>query len=74
MNDEPGHPADRPSEDVWVVLGMIRDALEESLPPGWVRPAGETPNVVSAEVDVLVAAIHLMAKAIPPERLNDRIV
>ena len=61
-------------DEVWEALGLIRDALEEVLPPGWLRPATETAHVVSAEVDALIAAIHEMAIAIPDEELIARVV
>ena len=73
MSNEQGQ-ADRSSEEAWRVLGEIREALEQVLPPGWVRPSDETPRLLSAEVDTLVAAIRSMAKVIPPDALTDRIV
>lgn len=62
------------SEEAWAVLRAIRDALEERLPPGWMRPSAELPASVAAELNAVIAAIEAMAEAIPPERLTERIV
>jgi hypothetical protein len=74
MSSNTGDEAAGTSPDVWEALGMIRSALEDALPPGWLRPADETPHVVSAEVEAIIAAIREMAIVIPPEDLVDRIV
>ncbi|MCB8878268.1 hypothetical protein [Acidisoma silvae] len=68
-----GEP-DKSPDEVWEVLGLIRNALEGALPPGWIRPADETPRVVSAEVEAIIMAIHEMAIVIPAEELVDRAV
>lgn len=74
MTGEPEHHADRSSDQVWDALALIRETLEELLPPGWVRPAEETPRTVSAELAAIEAAIRAMAAVIPPERLTERLV
>lgn len=66
--------ADGSLDEAWRVLAEIREALEEVLPPGWLRPSDEMPHLLSAETDALIAAIQAMAKVIPPEALSDRIV
>ncbi|MCB8884011.1 hypothetical protein ACELLULO517_27495 [Acidisoma cellulosilytica] len=72
-SDSEGEPG-RSSDEAWEALGMIRSALEDVLPPGWLRPADETAHVVSAEVEAIIAAIHEMAIVIPAEDLVDRVV
>jgi hypothetical protein len=74
MSGEPGYRADQSPQEVWDALGTIRDALEDILPPGWLRPTDETAHIVSAEVDAIVIAIREMAAVIPPEELVDRVV
>jgi hypothetical protein len=65
---------DPSAEAVRDALAVVRQALEEVLPPGWVRPADETPAAIAAEIDAIVSAIRAMAAAIPPERLDERVV
>jgi hypothetical protein len=47
------------TQQIWDALGAIREALEEMLPAGAVRPADQI-ETVEQEVEALVGAIRRM--------------
>jgi hypothetical protein len=59
------------NEACWNALGVVRHALEETLPSDWILSAGET-TTIAAEAEELATAIRRLASVVPPGALTHR--
>jgi hypothetical protein len=56
-------------EECWDALGIVRHALEETLPSNWIVSADAT-TTMSVEAKALATAIRRLAWVVPPGALT----